>query len=124
MLHGPRSAHTVHDVEVAADDVLTPLQGSTLRSALAIAPPNAGLELRGQGLAFASAKESEDGAALALRCINLADETVQGAWRLGFTAHTARMARLDETPLGPLAIDNDEVRFSAPPRGVVTILVR
>ena len=124
MLHGPRSAHTVHDVELAADDLLTPLQGSTLRSALAIAPPTSGLELRGQGLAFGSAKESEDGATLALRCINLTDIAVQGAWRLGFTAHTAQLARLDETPLGPLAIENGEVRFSAPPRGVVTILVR
>jgi hypothetical protein len=124
MLHGPRSASVMHAVELAADDVLVPLQGATLRSALTIAPPNAGIELRGVGLAFSSAKESEDGAALALRCINLTDVPVQGAWRLGFAAHAARMARLDETPLHLLAIENGEVRFSAPARGVVTILVR
>ena len=124
MLHGPRTAQTLHDVESAADDVLVPLQGATLRSALTIAPPTAGLELRGRGLAFGSAKESEDGAALALRCVNLTDERVEGSWRLGFNAHTARTARLDETPAESLAIENGEVRFSAPPRGVVTILVR
>jgi alpha-mannosidase len=124
MLHGPRSARTIHDIETAAEDVLTPLRGTTLRSALAIAPPTSGLELRGRGLAFASAKEAEDGSALALRCINLTDERIDGSWRLGFSAHTARMARLDETPAETLPIENDEVRFSAPPRGVVTILVR
>ena len=92
--------------------------------ALGIAAPNAGIELRGQGLAFSSAKESEDGGALALRCVNLTDDAVQGAWRLGFTAHTARLARLDETPLETVPIENGEVRFLAPPRGVVTLLVR
>jgi alpha-mannosidase len=124
MLHGPRTTPTIHAIECAVDDVLSPLEGSTLRSALAIAPPTAGLELRGRGLAFSSAKEAEDGAALALRCINFTDERVEGSWRLGFTAHTARMARLDETPAETLRIENDEVRFSAPPRGVVTILVK
>jgi alpha-mannosidase len=124
MLHGPRSAQAIHEIETAADDVLSPLQGATLRSALTIASPTAGLELRGRGLSFSSAKEAEDGGAVALRCINLTDERVEGSWRLGFSAHTARMARLDETPAEALRIEHDEVRFSAPPRGVVTILVR
>jgi alpha-mannosidase len=124
MLHGPRTPATIHRVEAAADEVLVPLLGSTLRSALTIAAPTSGLELLGEGLAFSSAKEAEDGAALALRCINLTDESVQGAWRLGFPAHTARLARLDETPLDSLMIENGEVRFSASPRAVVTILVR
>jgi hypothetical protein len=61
---------------------------------------------------------------VALRCVNLTDDTVAGAWRLGFQAEVAKMARLDETPLEDLAIDNGEVRFRAPPRGVITILVR
>jgi hypothetical protein len=124
MLHGPRNAQTIHAIETTADDVLVPLKGSTLRSALTIAPPTTGIELRGQGLAFGAVKESEDGTALALRCINLTEEPVSGSWRLGFARHSAHLARLDETPLEPLPIRTGEIRFTAPPRGVVTILVR
>ena len=124
MLHGPRTPQTLHVVETTADDVLVPLNGSTLRSALAMAPPSAGIELRGQALAFSSAKESEDGTSVALRCVNVSDDTVDGGWRLGFPASVAHLARLDETPLEDIVIENGEVRFRAPPRGVITILVR
>jgi alpha-mannosidase len=124
MLHAARSPETIAAVEETADDVLLPLQGMTLRSALTIPPPTSGIELIGRGLAFGAAKESEDGNAVALRCVNLTDEVVRGAWRLGFTAHDARLARLDETPLEPLAIIDGEIRFTAPPRAVMTILAR
>jgi alpha-mannosidase len=124
MLHGPRTSATIAAVEAASDAFLVPLQGTTLRSALSIAPPTGGLELTGVGLAFSSVKESEDGSGLALRCVNLTDSPVDGSWRLGIPAKSAQLARLDETPLSPLSIDNGEIRFHAPSRGIVTILVR
>jgi hypothetical protein len=49
---------------------------------------------------------------------------VSGAWRFGFPVREARLARLDETPLDGLAIVDGAVPFTAPPRGVVTVLVR
>jgi hypothetical protein len=59
--HGPRTGETIDLIERTADDVLLPLTGTTLRSAIADYPATAGLELEGRGLAFSSAKESEDG---------------------------------------------------------------
>jgi hypothetical protein len=124
MLHGPRSPATIHLIERAADDVLIPLRGSTLRSALAVSEPTGGIELFGDGLAFGAVKESEDGATLVLRCVNLTDSRVDGRWRLQVPASDARLARLDETPLTPLHIEAGDIPFTAAPRAVVTILVR
>jgi alpha-mannosidase len=123
-LHGPRTAETIDAIEKTADDVLLPLTGETLRSALEVAAPVTGFGLRGSGLAFSAAKESEDGAWLVLRCVNLLDQDTAGSWRLGKPLREARMARLDETPLTPIPIRGDVVPFTAPRRGIVTILVR
>jgi alpha-mannosidase len=124
LLHGPRNAATTDEIERTADDVLFPLVGDTLRSALAVAPPLHGIELQGEGLAFSAVKESEDGEWMVLRCLNLLEEERAGSWRLGRTPGEALLARLDETPLEPIAIRNDTIAFRAPARGVVTILVR
>jgi alpha-mannosidase len=124
MLHGARSPATIHAIELAADDVLIPLRGSTLRSALGLPEPTASIELLGEGLAFGAAKESEDGATFVLRCVNLTDRPVDGRWRLRVPATDAHLARLDETPLMPLGIEGGEIPFTAAPRAVVTILVR
>ena len=124
MLHGPRDAATIDAIERAADDVLCPLVGTTLRSALHVPAPVRGPELHGVGLAFSAIKRSEDGQWLVLRCVNLRDESVDGAWRLPFDAGAARLARLDETIIGELATSDSQVRFRAPPRGIVTILAR
>ena len=124
LLHGARTGETIGVIESTADDVLVPLRGSTLRSALAVPPPTAGLTLVGQGLAFGALKESEDGSAVVLRCVNLTDDEVTGRWILGFPAKTANLARLDETPLGSLALADGEVSFIAGPREVVTILLK
>jgi alpha-mannosidase len=124
MLHGPRTAEVIDTIERTSDDVLYPLTGETLRSALRVAPPVHGVELHGAGLAFSSAKESEDGDWIVLRCVNLLDRDVNGSWRLGRQLREARMARLDETPTGPLSVRIDAVPFVAPKHGVVTILAR
>jgi alpha-mannosidase len=124
MLHGKSSAATIDQIERAADDILLPLMGATLRSALTIPAAVQGIELNGEGLAFSCAKESEDGEWLVLRCVNLLDEPRTGSWRVGFPILAAHLARLDETILEPAQTAGESVRFRAAPRAVVTILVR
>jgi alpha-mannosidase len=124
LLHGPRTPATIDEIERTSDDVLFPLTGESLRSALRLSPPVHGVELHGPGLAFFAAKESEEGEWLVLRCVNLLDQECAGSWRLGKPLSEAHLARLDETPLTPLTLRGDTVPFLAPPRAVVTILVR
>ncbi|MFI5310353.1 MAG: glycoside hydrolase family 38 C-terminal domain-containing protein [Gemmatimonadales bacterium] len=124
LLHGPRSAAMVDEIERASDDILLPLTGSTLRSALHRPPPLSGVELHGEGLACSAVKESEDGTWLVLRCVNLLEEERAGTWRLGAPVTEVMLARLDETPLEALAISGNTIPFRAPRRGVVTVLAR
>ena len=124
LLHGPRNPAVVEEIEQAADDVLFPLTGETLRSAIDIPPSVRGVELRGAGLALSSIKEAEHDGWLVLRCINLADQPVTGSWHLARPIREAVLARLDETPQSPLVPRGLEVSFAAPARGVVTVLVR
>ena len=124
MLHGPRNASSIDAIERAADDVLCPLEATTLRSALDVPAPVHGVELVGTGLAFSTVKESEDGAWIVLRCVNLLNDAVDGSWRLPFDLAAARLARLDETPISDLATSDRRVDFHAEPRAIVTILVR
>ena len=124
LLHGPRSLLSTDAIERAADDVLLPLCGSTLRSALRHPDPVPGVELVGVGLAFAAAKESEDGEWLVLRCANLTAEPCSGSWVLGSPVHEARRARLDETPAEAIMTNGTAVPFVAHPREITTILVR
>ena len=135
--HHRRDEATIAMVEQLADDVLLPLVGSTLRSALAVPQPTRGVELGMAGqaedgvtgedpcrLAFSACTESGDGDWLVLRCVNLTDRSLSGSWRLGFPVTEARLARLDEKPLSALPVDGREVRFEASPREVVTVLAR
>jgi hypothetical protein len=59
-----------------------------------------------------------------LRCVNRRAADVQGAWRFRRPVGEAALARLDETRLEPIAITDGGVRFVAPPRAIVTVLVR
>ncbi|MDQ3811209.1 MAG: hypothetical protein M3336_13050, partial [Chloroflexota bacterium] len=111
-------------IERVADDVLLPLTGETLRSALHHPAATHGVTLDGEGLLFSTCKESEDGAWLVLRCVNLIDHVVAGRWHIGVPVREARLARLDETPGEMLPVQNGRVPFEAAPRAVVTILVR
>jgi hypothetical protein len=60
---------------------------------------------------------------MVLRCVNLLDEAVTGAWRLP-AVRDACLARLDETPLARRPVQSGVVTFEAAPRAVVTLLVR
>ena len=122
--HGPRSTEVIEHIDRVAEDVLLPLLGETWRTS--ISPPTSvpGVELSGTGLAFSTVKESEDGEWLVLRCVNLLDHPVRGAWVLAGLGEAMR-ARLDETPLDPLAVTSDgRIEFVAPARAAVTILAR
>jgi alpha-mannosidase len=123
LAHGPRSDATAARVDAIADDVLHPLRGETWRTAMR--PPSSvpGAELTGEGLSCSTLKESEDGEWIVLRCVNRVGREVAGSWRLP-TIREARLARLDETPLEGLPVKDGEVAFVAPPRAIVTILVR
>jgi alpha-mannosidase len=124
MLHGPRTNATIDVIERVSDDVLFPLEGETLRSAVRVPAPIMGVALEGAGLAFSCVKESETGDAIVLRCVNLLDQEVAGSWRLPRATREAHMARLDETPVTPIEARGERIHFIAPPRGIVTILVR
>jgi alpha-mannosidase len=124
MFHGGRDARTIDAIERAADDFLVPMIGVTLRSALSVSDDVVGPELIGAGLAFSAIKESEDGRWLVLRCVNLTNEPVAGAWRLPFAIEEARLSRLDETVGAPAPSEGQDVTFTAEPRAIVTILVR
>jgi alpha-mannosidase len=124
MMHGPRTAETIDAVERAADDVLLPLRGATLRSALRTPDTVRGVELQGIGLALSTIKESEDGRWLVLRCVNLLEETVAGSWSVPFDVMECVRARLDETVMQGLSSIERAIAFDAGPREIVTILVR
>jgi alpha-mannosidase len=124
MLHGARNAATIDAIERAADDILLPLTGGTLRSALRNPGAVQGIALEGEGLAFSCAKESEDGEWLVLRCVNLLDAAREGAWRFGKPVHEAKIARLDERVIAEARCDANVVHFTASARAVVTVLVR
>jgi alpha-mannosidase len=124
MPHGPRDAHQIAEIERAAEDVLLPLVGSTVLHFLDVPPERPGIELAGEGLAFSACKRSEDGSWMVLRCVNLLDAAVEGAWQVHSGISEAMSARLDETPEDQLPHSADTVGISVPARGVLTILVR
>ena len=124
LMHGADSPAIRDVVERAADDVLLPLTGTSLRSALSLPEPVHGAELEGVGLTCSAITDSQDGAWIVLRCVNVTDAPGAGAWNLGFAISEARAARLDETPGERIATIGSRVEFTAPPRGTVTILVR
>jgi mannosylglycerate hydrolase len=124
LLHDGDSPATRDFIERTTDDVLLPLTGVSLRSALTLPSPIEGVTLEGIGLACSAIKEGEARDSLVLRCVNVTEESQRGAWTIPFPIHEARLARLDETPGESIRPEGPRVPFTAPPRGVVTILIR
>ena len=122
--HGPDTPSQRHEVECIADDVLLPLTGRTLRSNLAAPTTAGGLTLEGEGLAFSAAMPAREQGWIVLRCVNRFDTEVIGRWRAQRSIAEAKLARLDETPLASITVQSDAVEFTAPPRAIVTLLVR
>jgi alpha-mannosidase len=123
-LHGADGPATRDQIEQLADDVLLPITGETLRSNLAEPLSAGGLELSGEGLAFSSASPAQRAGWIVLRCVNRRRVAAHGRWRLGRTIAEAQLARMDETPSGPLVVDGDSVNFSAGAGEIVTVLLR
>lgn len=122
--HGERNADTIDVIEHTADDVLLLLAGLTLRAAIGELRETTGVELEGAGLAFLACKASEDGEWTVLRCVNLTEQPVAGAWRCGFPIARAVRARLDETSPVSIETAGGRLAFVAGPREIVTVLVR
>jgi mannosylglycerate hydrolase len=122
--HGSPGDDVITAIERAADDVLLPLVGTTLRSAMNVIPPVAGLSLEGEGLRFLACKESEEGEWTVLRCVNATSRRVTGSWRCGWPVRDAREARLDEQPGDPLPVREGVIEVTLAPSEVATVLVR
>jgi alpha-mannosidase len=112
-------------IERAAERFHAPPLALMRRSLLAIPEPVMGPALLGEGLVFSAMKPAESGHGVVLRCFNALDRSVAGEWRIPWPVRTAELARLDETPLGQLDVAaGGAIRFDAPPRAVVTLLLR
>jgi hypothetical protein len=126
-LHGAASAATLHAIERESERFLNPLRGFTLRSSNVTLPAAGGVELAGVALSASAMKESEDGRAIVLRCVNLTDRDQPGSWTLPVDVESAQLARLDETPVQRVdsrqAHGRTIIDFTAGPRAVVTIIV-
>jgi mannosylglycerate hydrolase len=125
MLHDPRAIDTRDDIEAVAEAFLAPPIGFMRRALLEVPAPVMGPELIGDGLVFSAMKPAESGRGTVLRCYNATTKAVRGAWSLGWPVRSATLCRLDEKLVKKLKVDaRGRVAFEAPPRAVVTILVR
>jgi alpha-mannosidase len=123
-MHGGDDWRTVEQVERLADDLLLPLRGETIRYNLDDPHRAGGLELDGEGVAFSAAMPARAAEWMVLRCVNRRAEATHGQWRIARPVTEAMRARLDETPIEPLAVRDGRVEFDAEPHEIVTILVR
>jgi alpha-mannosidase len=126
-VHGARLPATLQEVHEESERFLNPLRGFTLRQSLSRLTTAGGIELSGTALAVSAIKESEDGRAIVLRCVNLSERPQAGTWTLRAPVEAAHLARLDETTSARLDHREQDgrtiVEFAALPRAVATILV-
>jgi hypothetical protein len=121
--HAGDSAATRAHILKLVDDVLLPLAGDTRRDLLSIPEPIQGFALEGDGLAFSTLKESEDGTHVVARLVNVTGAEVHGALVLPRDVQAAHRARLDETPLAALAVHGRRIPILVAPHGIFTALV-
>ena len=122
--HDDRDGVTA-EIERAADEVLLPLRGTTLRSAMRALEPVDGLTLEGEGLRFLACKPSEDGQWTVLRCVNTTRRRASGFWRCSWPVREARRARLDEQPGDSLPVrDGGTIDVTLDALALATIVVR
>jgi mannosylglycerate hydrolase len=120
------------DIERAAplvalwEDGFVPPRAIWLRQASALDSAAIDLRLEGEGLVFSSLKPAEgDTGRLVFRCYNATGEPLEGRLHLGAPILAAERARADERQVQPLALaaGGTEVRFTAGPHGIVTVLL-
>ena len=122
-LLGADSPDVRDDIEQLADQILSPLVGETLRSALGDPRTAGGLELRGAGLKFSAAMPAVRRGWITVRCVNLRDKTTRGSWHFSRDVAAAEKTRLDETTLERVDVQGASVAFVANSREIVTLLV-
>lgn len=126
-VHGVTSPGTLQLVERESDRFINPMRGFTIRGVVNEPSLSGGVELRGTALSATTVKESEDGRAIVLRCVNLSEREQTGSWTLPVPVESAYYGRLDETTgqrIDPSEHDGrSTVEFIAGPRAVVTILI-
>ena len=112
-------------IERLAEEFHAPGAGLMLRYGIDVPSSVAGPELEGAGLAFKSLKPREQGEGVVARCVNLTGLPVRGLWRWPSAVSRAFLARLDESVVEeiPLGAEQREIRFTAAPREVVTVMV-
>jgi hypothetical protein len=83
------------------------------------------IALEGDAMVFTALKPAESGDGAVLRCFNTASVAVTGRWRFQSTIAQALLARADETVIAALTLaDPHLIEFTAPARGIVTMIVR
>lgn len=88
------------------------------------ATSSTGIELTGRGLVFSSLKPAESNAGIVIRCYNSGAASAAGQWAFRSPIGRALLVRADESVLAPIeSPDRRVVEFTAPPRGIVSILV-
>lgn len=128
LMHDAWSASTIDRIERAADELLLPLIGETVRDQGELPALLNGPALEGTGLRASAVTLARDGASLLLRAVNQTDEMQSGAWvlpRCGDDGGTwrVRRCRLDETPIAREPDTDSRVPFTIPPRGLLTLLI-
>lgn len=83
-----------------------------------------GIELEGRGLVCSALKPAEAGDGFVLRCYNTEPVPVPGRWIFRSPIGQVMLARADETIVAAIdSPDRHVVTFTAPARGIVTVLV-
>ncbi len=82
------------------------------------------LELKGDGLAFSSLKESEDGTALVFRCYNMMNKAVRGGLSVGFPYVSAAVTDLAESASTPANRLGHENVFDTNAHGIRTLKIK
>jgi mannosylglycerate hydrolase len=75
-------------------------------------------------LLLSALKPAEAGEGLVVRVLNPTDEPIDARIALGLDASKAEIVRLDETPTSvEVQLDGRTLRFAAPPRALVSVLI-
>jgi hypothetical protein len=82
------------------------------------------LHIEPRDLVLSALKPAEAGQGIVLRLLNPTDAPVEAVVRIGFPAREAIAVRLDETPLGPIALERDELRVEVGPHALSSVLLR
>ena len=123
---GDEEAEDIVSLEQMWEETHLPVQGMFARDFVGdtTALRTIGAELHGSGLIFTSLKPAENGPGILFRCYNVESANIAGCWTIQSGIDSATLVRADETPVASLDVrDGTTVRFTAPARSIVSILI-